>query len=317
MKQGIMLGKNHGDLVVNISEETKALIRASFAENTIINRKNALEKFEEWLEGRPFSDQILADHISYLFSEGKAPGTISIVVSAMKWVLKTRNNGADVPLPITTATMAGIRREGRDRGRGQRNGLTWREVEKICAVQEADGTLRGMRNSTIIRVMSDAMLRVSEAAELRVDDIQENMIRVRFSKTDQEGQGAYLYLCEDTRKVLNKYLERTGLKEGRLFRRVAARGDGLYHDRKTGEIPALTRCCIRLVIQRCAARVGITEKISGHSPRIGSAISLAQAGATVVDMQEAGRWDNPDMPAYYARAQLSEQSPMARFKDEK
>ena len=47
-------------------------------------------------------------------------------------------------LPITDCnTMAGIRREGRDRGRGQRNGLTWREVERICAVQEADGTLRG------------------------------------------------------------------------------------------------------------------------------------------------------------------------------
>ena len=316
MNQGIMLGKNHGDLVVNISEETKALIRSSFAENTIINRKNALEKFEEWLEGRPFSDQILADHISYLFSEGKAPGTISIVVSAMKWVLKTRNNGADVPLPITTATMAGIRREGRDRGRGQRNGLTWREVEKICAVQEADGTLRGMRNSTIIRVMSDAMLRVSEAAELRVDDIQENMIRVRFSKTDQEGQGAYLYLCEDTRKVLNEYLERSGVTEGGLFRRIG-NGDDLYHNRKTGEIPALTHDGIRFTIKKCAARVGITEKISGHSLRIGSAISLAKAGATVVDMQVAGRWDSPSMPAYYARAQLSERGAIARFKDGK
>ena len=76
------------------------------------------------------------------------------MVAAVKWLLKHRNNGKPVELPITSATMAGIRREGRERGRGQRNGLTWREVEKICAVQEADNTLRGIRNSAILRVMS-------------------------------------------------------------------------------------------------------------------------------------------------------------------
>ena len=37
------------------------------------------------------------------------------------------------------------------------------------------------------------------------------------------------------------------------------------------------------------------EYISGHSLRVGSAISLAQAGATVVDMQNAGRWKSPQI----------------------
>ena len=46
--------------------------------------------------------------------------------------------------------------------------------------------------------------------------------------------------------------------------------------------------------------------ISGHSLRVGSAVSLAQAGASVVDMQTAGRWADPKMPAHYARAELAE-----------
>ena len=134
---------------------------------------------------------LLAQYITDLFNDGKAPGTISIAVSAVKWFLKHRNHGQPVEMPITSATLSGIRREGRDRGRGQRNGLTWREVEKICAVQEADGTLRGIRNSAILRVMSDGLLRISELTELRIDDLEDNTLRIRFSKTDQAGEGEY------------------------------------------------------------------------------------------------------------------------------
>ena len=202
-----------------IPNQTAKLIEKSFAEKTIRNRRHALQKFREWLQGRQITDRLLAEYITHLFDQGKAPGTISIVVVAVKWFLKHHNGGTPVELPITTATLSGIRREGRDRGREQRNGLTWREVEKICAVQEADGTLRGVRNSAILRVMSDGLLRISEVTELRISDLEDNTLRVRFSKTDQEGQGEHLYLCEDTRQIVGQWLERSGLSEGYLFRR--------------------------------------------------------------------------------------------------
>ena len=228
-----------------IPQPTAKLIEKSFAENTVRNRRQALKHFDEWLNGRPCSDGLLAQYITHLFDQGKAPGTISIVVSAVKWLLKHRNNGTSVDLPITSATLSGIRREGRSRGRGQRNGLTWREIEKICAVQEADGTLRGLRNSAILRVMSDGLLRISEVTELRIDDLEDSTLRIRFSKTDQEGQGEHLYLCEDTRQIVGKWLERSGLTEGYLFRRMTARGDNLYRDKETGEPCALTHDGVR------------------------------------------------------------------------
>ena len=135
-----------------IPRQTAKLIEKSIADNTMRNRKQALRAFSYWLRGREITDEHLAEYITHLFDQGKAPGTISIVVSAVKWLLKHRNGGTPVELPITSATLSGIRREGRDRGRGQRNGLTWKEVERICAVQESDGTLRGLRNSAILRV---------------------------------------------------------------------------------------------------------------------------------------------------------------------
>ena len=240
-----------------IPEPTARLIEKSFAENTMRNRKQALRGFSYWLNGREITDGLLAEYITHLFDQGKAPGTISIVVSAVKWLLKHRNGGKPVDLPITTATLSGIRREGRDRGRGQRNGLTWREVEKICAVQEADCTRRGIRNSAILRVMSDGLLRISEVTELRIDDLEDNMLRLRFSKTDQDGTGEYLYLCEDTRQIVQEWIERSELTEGYLFRRMTARGDNLYINKDTGEPYKLTDDGVRRIIKSSAAKVGL------------------------------------------------------------
>ena len=44
-----------------------------------------------------------------------------------------------------------------------------------------------------------------------------------------------------------------------------------------------------------------TGLISGHSLRVGSAVSLADAGATMKEVQRAGRWQEPTMPARYVR----------------
>ena len=305
------------EVTTAIPEQTARLVEKSFAENTMRNRKQALRAFSYWLRGREITDGHLAEYATHLFDIDKAPGTISIVVSAVKWLLKHRNGGKPVEMPITTATLSGIRREGRDRGRGQRNGLTWKEVERICAVQEADGTLRGLRNSAILRVMSDGLLRISEVTELRIDDLEDSTLRIRFSKTDQEGQGEHLYLCEDTRQTVAEWLERSELGEGYLFRRMTARGDNLYRDKETGEPSNLTDDGVRRIIKSCAARVGLTDKVSGHSLRIGTTVSLAQSGASLVDIQVAGRWKDPGMPAHYARAQLSERGAIARFKDRK
>ena len=69
----------------------------------------------------------------------------------------------------------------------------------------------------------------------------------------------------------------------------------------------------RNAIKRWAAEAGVEGFISGHSLRVGAAVSLAQAGASVVDMQTAGRWADPKMPAHYARAELAERGAVARF----
>ena len=90
-----------------------------------------------------------------------------------------------------------------------------------------------------------------------------------------------------------------------------------YPSRWTCPVRSLTSRSAHCIIKQRTAHVGVNDFITGHSLRVGSAVSLAQAGATVVDMQVAGRWKSSQMPAHYAKAELAERGAIARFKDGK
>ena len=295
--------------ILQLPEETESLIKASIAENTLKAYQRALQSLTAWLAGRTLSDALLANYITALHETGKSPATIGQVVAAVKWQLKNQSNASSQPMPITQATLAGIRRKGRDRGRGQVDGLIWQDVERVCIYAETEGPLAGLRDAAMIRLMSDCLLRISEVVAVNVGDLKERTLTVRTSKTDQEGTSESLYICDATRNVLNQYRERANLTRGALFRHIR-RGDHIQSNR-------LTSHSARRIIKKRAADAGVEGFISGHSLRVGSAVSLAQAGATVVDMQVAGRWKSSQMPAHYAKAELAERGAIARFKDGK
>lgn len=89
--------------------------------------------------------------------------------------------------------------------------------------------------------------------------------------------------------------------------RSVRRGDHIQQ----GRLPAPSA---RRQITYWASISGVERFISGLSLRVGSAMSLAQAGASVVDMQVAGRWESSQTPAHYAKAQLAKRVSIARFK---
>ena len=293
---------------LQIPEETESLIKASMAENTRKAYQRALQNLTAWLAGRTLSDALLANYITTLHEDGKSPATIGQLVAAVKWQLKHQSQET-LNFPITQATLAGIRREGRDRGRGQVDGLIWQDVERVCIYAETEGTLAGLRDAAMIRLMSDCLLRISEGVAVNVGDFKANTLTVHASKSDQEGTGESLYVCDATRNVLTQYRETAGISRGALFRHIRRGG----HIQPTRLHPHSAR----RIIKKRAADAGVEGFISGHSLRVGSAVSLAQAGATVVDMQVAGRWKSSQMPAHYAKAELAERGAIARFKDGK
>lgn len=287
---------------------TTDLIQASISANTQRVYRHSIEKLEAWRGERTMDDGLLAEYITHLHVQGKAPTTISQVVAAVKWYA-THRGEQTIPGTITEQTLAGIRREGKGRGRGQVDGLSWQDVEKICVVTESTKTLSGLRDAAMMRLMSDCLLRVGEVVSVNVEDLKKGVLMIYQSKTDQEGSGDILYVGKPTLQAIERYSEQGGIENGALFRRVR------FHQHIGKE--RLSAIGARLAIKARAAAAGVEGFISGHSLRVGSAVSLAQAGASVVEMQVAGRWKSPQMPAHYAKAELAAQGAIARFKYKK
>ena len=55
-------------------------------------------------------------------------------------------------------------------------------------------------------------------------------------------------------------------------------------------------------------------RVSGHSFRVDAAQSYAKSGASIVEMQQAGRWASPAQPASYARGELAGRGPLTKYR---
>ena len=126
--------------VLQLPKETESLIKVSVSENTLKAYQRALHNLEKWLSGRTLSDALLVEYITNLHKTGKTPATIGQAIAAVKWQLKHQSQET-TNFPITHATLTGIRRAGKDRGRGQVDGLTWQDVERVCLLAEMENTL--------------------------------------------------------------------------------------------------------------------------------------------------------------------------------
>ena len=256
------------------SAAVAGLVAASIADNTKRTYAAALKRLDAGLAGQDLTDASLALYLASVHAAGLSPAVAAMAVAAVKF--RFRLQGLASPAgPATDRVLAGLRREGKGRGRGQVEGMRFSEVDTAAAVAANDGgSVAGLRDAALLAVASDGLLRVSEVAALDVGDVQaeadgSGRLFVGASKTDQEGRGAVLYLGALTVSRVNAWL---------------------------------------------AAAAGIEGRVSGHSLRVGGAQSLAAGGASIVEMQTAGRWQSPAMPGHYARGQLAARGAVARVR---
>ena len=294
-----------------VMETARSLADASVSANTRRAYEGALRRLALWLRENsvPLNDESLAAYVASVAAAGRAPPSAAMAVAAVKF--RARLTGQPSPVGIHTAQqLAGFRREHSGRGVGQVAGISWRAAETVASIAErSDGSVRGLRDAAIISVASDALLRVSEVAALQVSDVEAeapNTLTIRRSKTDQEAAGSVAFLGDTTIYRVHRYLELTGIRTGFLFRGLTKSGKLLE---------SLSDRSIRQIIKdRTAAIDSVPGRVSGHSLRVGAAQSLAAAGASIADMQAAGRWKSQAMPGYYSRGQLATRNAVARLR---
>ena len=158
---------------------------------------------------------------------------------------------------------------------------------------------RGLMDIAICSVMRDGLLRISEAAALRWDDLdimEDGTARIHIarSKTDAEGVGKELYL--GVRAV-----------QDLLAVRPAAEIDA------DDSIFRLGICQINRRIKAAAIAAGLGDGYSGHSGRVGMAQDLVAKGTDMPALMTAGRWKSPSMPARYTEKQNAGRGAVAGY----
>jgi len=300
---------------VAVSPQARQLIADSTAPATRRAYSAALRAIDAFAAGKPLTDAMVADYIAQRHADGVSPATLRMAVAAVGFRYKLRGENSPVG-PLSKRVMAGAVRKGSGRGRGQAQGIDFGAADAMAAVAGNGGKrMAGVRDCALILVSSDALLRVGETAALQVADVDTGdgkgkgaSVTVRFSKTDQTGEGAVLFIRARTAMAVKRWLSKSGITDGALFRPV--------HRRGSVQRGALSPRAVRRIIQRCASDAGVGDggRVSGHSLRVGAAGDLAMRGATLPALQEAGRWKTPAMAAHYARAGLAQQGAVARLR---
>ena len=152
------------------------LVAGSIAENTRRSYGTALARIDAWAGGRPLDDHAIAAYFADLHVNGRAPSTISLVAAALRF-RASMTNAPDPVGPIAQRTLSGIRRKGRERGRGQAVALKWAKADAAATLAEAEELLGGFRDAALLAIMSDALLCVGELVALDCRDIEPIVMR--------------------------------------------------------------------------------------------------------------------------------------------
>ena len=229
----------------------------------------ALVRLDGWLEGRPLTDESLAACLGALFDRGLAPASAATTVAAAKD--RARREGTPSPAgALTEAALSACRRDGAGRGPGQVAGTKWEDSDRIAALAEGCGDVRGLRDALLFGIMSDGFMRVSEAEALDVADIAfskgQLLVTIRRGKTDQDGKGFVFRCGPATARLARKWFDAARIEEGPVFRPV----------NKAGRVAGsrLTARSMRNIIKDRAAAAGIEERVSGHSLRVGLGVAF-------------------------------------------
>ena len=254
--------------------------------------------------------QVAAYLAERMEKHGHKPATLQTAAAAIGFM--HRDGG--LPNPCESADVRNTLRSARRKAgmeQKQAEGLTDEALEAIvataCLRRRWDGgrkesaetaERRGMQDIAIVRTMRDGLLRVSEAAELLWEDIEEEeedgtgRLLIRRSKTDPEGEGAVAFLSAPTMESLRAI-------------RAGASDDGRVFGLSAGSISRR--------IGQAAYAAGLGEGFSGHSPRVGMARDLARTGTALTRLMTAGRWRSPRMPALYTRNETVARGAVAHY----
>ena len=281
-------------------------LESAQSENTRKNYASQLRQFRLWCEQENFTSlpaqpEVVAAYAAELADDGKSMSTIRLAMAAI--VDAHRSVGMESPQTSgVTETLRGLSRQVGVSQKQTRpldadalaairaTALNPRRARGGSLESEETAFRRGRLDIALASVLSDAGLRISEAASLRWRDVLDaendaGLVYIERSKTDQVGEGAYVVITPDTLVAL---------------KRMRQDSEAWTDDEP---VFGLSMSQISHRVDSMARAAGLGEGYSGHSGRVGLAIRMTRRGAPLQAVQTHGRWKSPSMPARYTRSE--------------
>ena len=200
------------------------------------------------------------------------------------------------------AVVLALKRMHRQQGRGQVQAvpLTQDILNKLVSVCSQD--LAGQRNLVLLHLGHETMRRRAELCAFRFDDLQvlatgQAVLNLRFSKTDQYGDGKLIAISPMLASLINAWGERIG-RQGYILRNLHSHNAGVGHKLSPGSI--------NQILVKLQNRAGLTleRNLSGHSFRVGAAVDMLLAGETMERIMLKGGWKSESTVMRYLRAMV-------------
>ncbi len=222
------------------------------------------------LPALPAASATVALYASSLAGAGRKVATIEQAMAA----ITAAHGAAGYPSPRDDrnlrATLRGIRRSLRTAQR-EASPVLAEHLHRFLAALSTS-TRQGLRDRALLLVGFAGAFRRSELVALEMGDVTFTIsgleVRLRSSKTDQEGRGRLVALSYSGNpaacpvRALRGWLDAAGVSEGPLLRKVDRYGN-------VG-VRALSDKSVSDIVKRCCAAVGLDPAaFSGHSLRAG------------------------------------------------
>jgi integrase len=183
----------------------------------------------------------------------------------------------------------------------------------LALLESIPANARGLRDRALLSCAYDAGLRRSEVVRARVEDFEplpngEAALFLPRSKTDQEGEGARVWVSARTMHHVAVWQEAAELTAGYVFQSLSYRISPRGHLHESA--------VAKILKQRLAAHLApmvergelsqaeadkIVEEMSAHSLRVGCDQDLFAAGVDIGAIMQGLRWTSPRQPLAYAR----------------
>lgn len=275
-------------------------LQGAFADNTLRAYRADFKVFSTWcasvaVDPLSASGAEIANFVEAQ-AEQRKTATIRRRIASISTLLKLNSYPDPTRSPEVILALKRIHRQ-KGRAQQQAHPLTKDILDQLIAVTEDD--LIGMRDRVMLTLGYETMRRRSELCNFRFEDIEyltrEKVgIWLRFSKTDQFGQGKLIPISVALADLIDSWRILLQAVDGYILRDVAQSGR-VNPRMRPGSIN------VRLKQLQRVAGLAPSAELSGHSFRVGGAIDLLEAGESLEKIMLRGGWRSESTALRYLR----------------